>query len=59
MREMRNGDGPIRLVAVTGYGQATDREKGVVAGFDAHAVKPLELATLRELLRHAMEPAAE
>jgi signal transduction histidine kinase/ActR/RegA family two-component response regulator len=59
MREMRNGDGPIRLVAVTGYGQATDREKGVVAGFDAHAVKPLELGTLRELLRHAMEPAAE
>jgi CheY-like chemotaxis protein len=58
IRETRNGDGPLRLVAVTGYGQATDREKGVVAGFDAHAVKPLELAILRQLLRDALEPAS-
>ena len=58
MREIRNGDGPLRLVAVTGYGQAADREKGVLAGFDAHAVKPLELATLRQLLRRALESEA-
>jgi signal transduction histidine kinase/ActR/RegA family two-component response regulator len=58
LRAMRNGDGSLRLVAVTGYGQASDREKGLLAGFDAHVVKPLELATLRQLLREALETEA-
>jgi PAS domain S-box-containing protein len=35
-----------RLIAVTGYGQATDREKSAAAGFDAHLVKPVRLAEL-------------
>ncbi len=30
------------LVAVTGYGQVSDREKSRAAGFDAHVVKPVE-----------------
>lgn len=51
LRRMQNGS-PLRLVAVSGYGQDTDRAKGTLAGFDAHAVKPLELATLRKLLEH-------
>jgi len=33
----------IRLVAVTGYGQASDLEKSKAAGFDAHLVKPISL----------------
>src|SRR5262249_37197933 len=31
------------LVAVTGYGQASDRERSLAAGFDAHVVKPVDM----------------
>ncbi len=37
------------LVALTGYGQAHDREAALAAGFDEHFAKPLELARLAEL----------
>ncbi|MEO6774307.1 MAG: response regulator [Kofleriaceae bacterium] len=30
----------LRLIAMTGYGQATDRATALAAGFDAHVVKP-------------------
>jgi len=30
------------LAAVTGYGQAADRERALTAGFDHYLVKPLE-----------------
>ncbi len=33
----------IKLVAVTGYGQASDVEKSRAAGFEAHLVKPITL----------------
>jgi CheY-like chemotaxis protein len=51
LRRLQNGS-PLHLIAVTGYGQDTDRAKGLLAGFDAHAVKPLELNSLRNLLNH-------
>ena len=38
------------LMAVTGYGQATDREKSEAAGFDAHVVKPVDVPALISLL---------
>jgi PAS domain S-box-containing protein len=38
------------LVAVTGYGQVSDRDKSKAAGFDAHCVKPLELAAFEPLV---------
>ena len=38
------------LIALTGYGQAEDRERAQAAGFDAHFVKPLDLAALTKLL---------
>lgn len=45
----------IKLIALTGYGQANDRERSRAAGFDAHLVKPVTIAnvtrTLEELLR--------
>jgi signal transduction histidine kinase len=31
----------VRLVAVTGYGQSSDRERAIAAGFDAHLLKPV------------------
>src|SRR5690606_23268994 len=30
----------VRLIAMTGYGQASDRATALQAGFDAHIVKP-------------------
>jgi|GEM_PF-2551280 len=38
------------LVALTGYGQATDREAAYAAGFDQHLVKPVSLGDLVKLL---------
>ncbi len=40
----------MRLVAVTGWGQEEDRRRTREAGFDQHFVKPVEPATLQELL---------
>ena len=34
------------LMAVTGYGQVTDREQSEAAGFDAHIVKPVDVPAL-------------
>ncbi|HVF35571.1 MAG TPA: ATP-binding protein, partial [Candidatus Saccharimonadia bacterium] len=39
-----------RLVALTGYGQVSDRERSRAAGFDAHLVKPVDLNELFSLL---------
>ncbi len=41
-RAVRSAQGakPVRLIAMTGYGQASDRESAFAAGFDAHIVKP-------------------
>jgi PAS domain S-box-containing protein len=38
------------LVAMTGYGQEEDRRHSQEAGFNAHLVKPVDLAALRSLL---------
>ncbi len=41
----------IRLVAHTGYGSPEDRRRAQEAGFDAHLVKPAELADLEQALK--------
>ena len=38
------------LIAVTGWGQQSDRDRSKEAGFDDHVVKPLEFERLQELL---------
>jgi signal transduction histidine kinase len=40
----------ITLVALTGWGQDSDRRRSHEAGFDSHLVKPLDLETLTDLL---------
>ena len=40
----------ITLVALTGWGQDSDRSRSQEAGFDSHLVKPLDLDKLTELL---------
>jgi signal transduction histidine kinase len=39
-----------KLVALTGFGQKSDKEDALRSGFDFHYVKPITLATLREVL---------
>jgi CheY-like chemotaxis protein len=41
---------PLKLVAVTGYGQAADRQRSRAAGFDEHVVKPYDLDKLLDLI---------
>jgi CheY-like chemotaxis protein len=40
----------ITLVALTGWGQAGDRQRAMEAGFDQHFVKPIEVSALENLL---------
>jgi CheY-like chemotaxis protein len=44
---LRAIDPGIRLIALTGYGQAGDLKAAETAGFDAHCAKPV---TITELL---------
>jgi len=46
-RELRR----THLVALTGYGQETDRQRSKVAGFNAHMVKPINTSDLRTMLK--------
>jgi CheY-like chemotaxis protein len=46
----------LKLIALTGYGQASDREKAREVGFDAHIVKPIDISTLPELLSRETRP---
>jgi len=42
----------LRCIAVTGYGQETDRARSRRAGFELHLVKPVDLSRLLEALEH-------
>ena len=44
------GANGIRLIAVTGYGQPSDRELALQAGFDTHLLKPISPSVLERLL---------
>lgn len=44
------GDKEIMLVALTGWGQEEDRRRSKEAGFDHHLTKPVDFATLEELI---------
>ena len=43
----------IRLVALTGYGQAEDVERARAAGFDEHIVKPVDIRAVLESIAAA------
>lgn len=49
LRELRHLQN-VSLVAVTGYGQAADRERAMAAGFAEHLVKPLDFGQLQKFL---------
>jgi len=46
------------LIALTGWGQETDRARAREAGFDHHLVKPADLRRLRTLLGAAPDAAS-
>ena len=39
------------LIALTGYGQESDRREALLAGFDRHLTKPIGFPELQELLK--------
>jgi DNA-binding response OmpR family regulator len=41
------------LIALTGHGSASDRQRSLYAGFDAHLVKPLDISSLHGVM-HAL-----
>jgi signal transduction histidine kinase len=45
-----SGNHALRLAALSGYGSAADKERSRAAGFDLHLTKPLEPATLLEIV---------
>jgi PAS domain S-box-containing protein len=64
-RRIREKTAKPLLIAMTGYGQAEDRERSKVAGFEYHLVKPVDPVQLQDLLmefsnsrssRNASEP---
>jgi PAS domain S-box-containing protein len=48
LRESANGS--LRLIALSGYGQAEDKARAAAAGFDLHLTKPLDPLRLRALI---------
>jgi signal transduction histidine kinase len=55
VRDLMGSQAP-RLVALTGFGQESDRRRARDAGFDAHLVKPVAPETLRATLYDVLEP---
>lgn len=51
-RRIRAGEAQrsIVLIAVTGWGQASDKQAAADAGFDAHVTKPIDFVKLNELI---------
>ncbi|AMV38712.1 PAS domain S-box protein [Planctomyces sp. SH-PL62] len=45
------------LVALTGYGQESDRHRAFDAGFDRHLIKPVEVETILEVIASALPPS--
>jgi PAS domain S-box-containing protein len=49
IRESNGGARPL-LVAITGWGQDSDRDRALAAGFDHHMTKPVDLDKLERLI---------
>ena len=47
-RQLRSLGRDMRLIALTGYGPDSDRQRAKDGGFDAHLLKPVELEALHD-----------
>ena len=54
LRELPDLNG-MKLIALTGYGQESDRQKSREAGFDHHLVKPVDLLILESVLAESTQ----
>jgi PAS domain S-box-containing protein len=54
LRERPNGTDMV-IVALTGWGQADDKERSEQAGFDRHLVKPADVRVLEQVMLQAEE----
>jgi CheY-like chemotaxis protein len=54
-RELRSDSAlqSVRLIALTGYGQAEDQRRAYAEGFDLHLTKPVDPVRLKDLLAGA------
>lgn len=59
-RHLRKMDLPhhLLLVALTGYGQESDKRKAIEAGFDVHLTKPITNGEVEKLFGRLPKPAA-
>jgi len=58
-RVRQNLEDGILLIALTGFGQADDRERAAAAGFDEHLTKPIRVEELQQIfIRRFSEDAA-
>jgi len=55
-RMRRQGLADAHIMALTGFGQARDRQRSQEAGFDAHVIKPVELGELLKLIAARRRP---
>ena len=56
LRELPQARG-AHIVALTGFGQQSDRQRALGAGFDEHLVKPVDLETVTAVLRRRLGAA--
>jgi signal transduction histidine kinase/ActR/RegA family two-component response regulator len=56
-RRLRAQDAALTLVAMTGWGSATDRHRCKDAGFSAHLAKPADLEQIESVLQGLIETA--
>jgi CheY-like chemotaxis protein len=49
-RRLRESGRPRVLIALTGYGHPSDRERALASGFDDHLLKPASLEQLENVL---------
>ena len=47
----------MKIIALTGYGQDSDRQLAVEAGFDEHLTKPVDLVKVEQLLTTLLSKA--
>jgi len=57
-RRLRAAHPAIRLIALTGYGQASDLEAASAAGFDVHCAKPIATSALLDRIE-ALEESSK
>jgi two-component system, sensor histidine kinase len=58
-QQVRRSGLPVRMIALTGYGQLEDVKRATAAGFDAHLIKPVDFDLLERALAHSDAAPAE